>query len=886
MSKAVPKWPLRFLRWFCDPDILEDIEGDLLERYEHRTRQNKPGNWLLIFDVLKLFRPGIIRPFNWMISIGNWGMMSHFFLLTARGFKKERSYTFINLLGLTVTFCVSLMIALYVYDQEQFDSYHHHAENKYRINYNYVKNSDRVALATTTYGLGPAAIDQISGIKQMVRVRPVFSDEGPVISNLDKTRKFQGYGIYYVEKNFLQMFGYPLAQGDPQHALAEPNRIVLTQESAHKFFGEVNPIGQQLHVSGGNLTGDFIISGVLDQLPAGTHLDFDYLIPIDYMLSNYGLYMRNDGWLWENFYTYFELEEGTSPGEVSVLVDQLVQSRVGKNLEGMGKTIESEFQPIVDIYLDPIIDGEGGLHKGNSFYLMIFSIVAFVLLVVASINFINLASARALQKTREVSLRKALGANRRQLLGQFLLEALCFNLLSIGLAVLAVYLLMPSIHAMLGVSLTWSLFEKLVFWEVLAGVILSLSFATGIYPALLSVKSAAIRVSGKCRQVDTKNFSIRKGLIVFQLMISLLLIAGTWIVYQQLQFMQEKELGMQLEKLFVVQGSRTVIEEGNEVRILKQNQFKQRLLAWSDIQAISATSNVPSTGEIWHGGVRRLGQPRTEEQGMDAVMVDRDFSTTYDFDFLSGRTFLPSMNDFDAVIINESALQSLGLKTPVEALNHSIVLEDMDTLKIWGVVKDVNWNSLHEARSPTIFCVNDFAAFLTIKINFDNLSETLNLIEETYRELYPNEPYVSFFLDREFNLQYESEQQFSQLFGSFSLIAIIISGLGILALVTFTLSQRIKEIGIRKVLGANARQLFQLLSIEYVQVLGLAILIGGPFILWGTHSWLNHYAYRMAISYDLFLFPIACITLITLLLITGKILRAMKVNPAKQLRDE
>lgn len=883
MSKQPPKLPLRFLRWFCDPNMVEDIEGDLIERFEHRTQQNKPSKRLLTIDVLKLFRPGIIRPVNLLPEMNHFGMIGHFLLLTTRSFKREKSYTFINLLGLTISFCVSLMIGLYIYDQEQYDSYHLNTTDKYRFNYNFSKNGERVTNANTTYGLGPEVLEQIAGVKQMTRIRPIFADESPAISNMDNTKKFQEYNIYYVEKNFLEMFNYPLVQGDPIDALSAPNNMVLTQETAQKFFGQENPIGKQLHISAGSMTGDFIITGVLDEFPAGTHLDFDYLIPIEFMLTHYGIYTRNDGWTWENFYTYFELEAGKSPEEVTPLIDQLVENRVGHVFESMELTQESTFQPITDIYLDAYIPGDGWLHKGNSTNLLFFSVVALVLLIVACINFINLASARAFKKSEEVTLRKALGANRRQLLGQFIFEALCFVLLAIGLAVLMTYLLIPYINTFIKVQLSWSLLDNWHFWQGLLILVIGLTFATGMYPALLSVKSAAKRTSN---QLGKNSQLIRKGLIVFQLLSSLLLIAGTWLVFQQLQYMQNQELGMALNKLFVVKGSRTVLEEGNDARIRKQKQFKQRLLERSDIHAISATSNVPSTGEIWNGGIRKLGDPRTEERNMDAIMVDSEFIETFDFQLLAGSTFPSSMGDMEAVFINEAALKTLGLQTPVDALEHSVVMENMDTLQIWGVVKDVNWNSLHNSTNPTIFCVNDYAAFLTIKINLNNVRETISTIEDTYRELYPREPYISFFLDQEFDLQYESEARFSQIFGTFSIIAILISGMGILALITFTLTQRIKEIGIRKVLGANTKQLFQLLSNEYVQILGLACLLGGPVIFWGAEAWLSNYAYRLPIRWDLFMVPVSCIFLLTFLMISGKIFRAMQVNPAKQLRDE
>ncbi|MEM7296829.1 MAG: permease prefix domain 2-containing transporter [Bacteroidota bacterium] len=269
MNKQPPKYPLRFFRWFCDPDYVEDIEGDLLERFEKRTNEGRAARWMFVLDILKLFRPGIIRNFEGRQQLNYYGMLKHYFLITFRNFRRQKSYSTINLVGLTVAIFSSLMIWQFIHDQKQYDNYHENEGNKYRVNISTFQNGELLEKsALTTYGLGAEAIEEVSGIKNMVRVRPIFTDEGPVIMNEDRTKKFTSYGAYYVESSFLQFFNYPLEKGYRKTALAGSNDVVLTKETAIKYFGDVDPMGETIIVSAGTFSGNFTVTGVLKELPA------------------------------------------------------------------------------------------------------------------------------------------------------------------------------------------------------------------------------------------------------------------------------------------------------------------------------------------------------------------------------------------------------------------------------------------------------------------------------------------------------------------------------------------------------------------------------------------------------------------------------------------
>ena len=884
-----PYWAKRFFQWYCDPRLGESILGDLEEQFEEDIenfgfrRAKRRFTW----NVIRFFRPGITKKLEGSQSLNNYGMLKHFFLIALRGFRKDRKYALVNLLGLSLSFCICLLIWIYVSNENRFDSYHHNAEHKYRINLNYYKEEGlKLRSVLTTRAMGTEMETSVPGIKNMVRVRPIMEDEGLLIADEDNKKKFLEFNVSYVEPSFLEFFNYPLKRGSTNTALSSPNSIVLTKEAAHKFFNDEDPIGKVLQVKAGSLSGDFTVSGVLDELPSGTHLDFDYLIPIDFLISNYGLYERANGWQLYNFFTYLEVEEEVDQSRMTQQIDELFQDKMRDELNQTAQSVKSSFQPIERIYLDAPIEGEEGLFKGSNFNINAFSIIAVFILIIACINYVNLASAKAFAKKSEVSLRRAIGANKAQLIYQFMTEALMFLALAMLCAITIAYFLLPDFGRFIGSNLDHTLLMSESFILAIVLTVVTGSLVAGLYPALLSLRLDAFNTSKKSN-LTQKGSYFKKSLMVFQLSVSIVLIAGTWLVYHQLTYMQSAKLGVDTQQTFVVKGSRAVVGEGPEVAKSKLNLFKEILIKHSNIEGVCTSSNTPGTGEIWYGGIRKTGDSRDQEIQADAILADKDFTNIYEMKFLAGGPFPEGMSDYEVAIINERAMKALGISNPGDALNFGVILEDMDTMKIHGVVKDVHWNSLHEEIQPTVFGgVKSFAAFLSIKMRPNDLSASLELIEDTYRELYPGDPYEGYFLDEDFNRQYESEQKFAQIFSLFSISALLISSLGLFALISYALAQKVKEIGIRKVLGAGAKQLFLLLSKEYIQIFSIATLIAMPVIFYSAKTWLENYAYRIAIGTELFLAPVFIVALFTLLFISNKILTSMQVDPAKQLRDE
>lgn len=833
-------------------------------------------------------RPSLVKPLSGWKRLNLYGLLKHYITIAFRGLRREKSYTAINFLSFSISTVVGILVWQYVINEQSVDNFHLNSSRKYRINHSYFQNGELVSKeALTTHAFGKEVDEKLESIEQMVRVSPTLLDEGSIISNMDGSKKFMAFGAVYVEKGFLRFFNFPLAKGDPSTALNSMNSIVLTKETAFKHFGTEDPMNKTLHASAGDLSGDFIVTGVLEEFPAETHLDFDYLLPMDFLLNKKSTYARSDGWQWKNFYTYIKLKDNTAATEITKYLDAIIYDNIGDELQDTEQKIHTSLQPISEIYLDPIIKGEITKKKGSFKNILIFSLAAILILFVAAINYINLATVRIFNKKEELHVRQALGARKRQLIAQFFIETLLLGIISFMTALIGVYLLIPSFNDMLGTSISITFPYSPGFWLVSCISLIAISSIVSIYPAVVSIRLYQAKPSRGYNIENKKSNFFRKSLLTLQIFATITIITITWLVFSQLTYVKSKNLGVNLEQIFVVEGPRAIFEEGQNIANLKHQRFTTALLEHSSISAVCASSNIPGRGQIWQGGVRKLGDPRSQEIEGNAVLVNEFFTNVYDFDYLAGEPFRPDTRAYEAVIINESALKGLGLNIsePEMALNHSLVIENLDTLRIQAVVADAHWGSLHQEIQPIVFVINQYPSFYSIKINGD-VKAGVALVESTFEDLYPNDPYTSFFLDEDFNAQYQADQRFGLIFGIFSILAIIISSLGLIAMISFTISQKMKELGIRKVLGASQKQLFQLLSKEYLVFFLIALVLATPLIYLGADRWLSNFAYQIRISVQLFLYPAVCIFLLMLFIVSTKIVAAMKLNPVDQLRDE
>lgn len=810
-------------------------------------------------------------------------MLIHYIKVAVRNIYRNKTYSLINILGLGVGMGVCLLIFQYVHFELSYDNFHPNAKNTYRITQSVI--NDREDLGSkiyTTYGLGPKSKEVVPEVNNFVRVNP--QEEGLIVINTEENVRSQENHIWYVDSNFLQMFDFPLKYGNPESVLDDQVNVVITEEMSEKYFGDTNPVGKVLKISGGLLSGDFIVTGVLKELPINSHLHFDFLLPMNFLLENWRMYKEEDGWGWNNFVTYVTLDNSADLNNVSEKIEYIISTNSVEDIST--EKAKVRLQLLTDIHLKSGFSADIGKNNGQIHNVRIFAIIAVFIILMAWVNYINLSTAQAIHRAKEVGVRKAIGADKKQLITQFLLESGMINLtagiLSIGVA----WFSLPFLHQVLGKEFEFTFLHNPKFWISSLFLLICGTLLSGLYPAFVLSSYKPTTIFGPLKSSAVKGFSLRKSMIVFQFLISILLISGTFLVYQQVLFMKNKDLGMDIQQIVVINGPRVILETDRESLGSLYQTFKTVAANHHSISRASATSQVPGKGYVWTGDVLKLGESDKAKKQANVVFVDTDFFDTYDADFLAKRRFQDQIVPYNHTIINEKALEELGFASPENALKEKILFYN-DTLSIVGVIKDIHWNSLQNDASPMLFLLdNQYGAFFSIQMNLENIQGTINHLESTYHASFPNDPFDYFFLEDDFNRQYQGDQQFGNLISAFSLLAIFIACLGLFGLVSFSASLRIKEIGIRKILGASIQNLMLLLSREYLVLLLISVSLSIPIIVFAAKSWLNNYAYKVDLGMSLILVPFCILLLISFLTVSYTTFSTARANPVKSLKSE
>ena len=816
-------------------------------------------------------------------------MILHYFKIAVRNLLRDKFFSLINILGLAVGMGVCLLIYQYIHFELSYDRFHVNAQNTYRVTQTIIQNGEETGEKVyATYALGPRSKEMVPEIESFVRIH--LQEEGPVVINPENNAMFQEDNVWHVDDSFLQMFDFQLKYGDRGSALKEKYQLVITEQAATKYFGDSDPVGKTLKFSLGSLSGDFVVKGVLKTLPTNSHLQFDFLLPIKHLLENSSQYKETSGWGWNNFVTYITINEATDPDMLCEKFDRVINTHVGERLAKSNKKLKTGLQPLVDIHLKSKYKMDIARNNGNMQDVRFFSIIAIFILFMAWVNYINLSTARSILRAKEVGIRKAIGALRKQLIGQFMMGSFLINFMAAMLAVGLALLLLPTLNSIIGKEIPFNALQNPEFWGWFSIIIILGTILSGLYPALVLSAFRPVSMLKSNKVWGRKGFSLRKGLIVFQFLISVLLISGTYLVYKQITFMKNKDLGIDMEKILVLNGPRVVLEtlqtEGATLGS-KYQVFKNKATGHYSVSSVSAIGTIPGKGYMWNGDIRRLGEPQESGRKGNMVIVDTDFTSTYEFEFLAGEKVKEDILDDKWVIINEQGVKVFGLGSPEDALHEHLINNVGDTLEVAGVVKNVHWSSLRDAHTPILFVLNnEYGAYFSIKMALWNIPETMAHLESAFHAVFPNDPFHYFFLDDDFNRQYQSDLQFGNLFSAFAILAIFIATLGLFALVSFSATLRVKEIGIRKVLGAGIPGLMILLSREYIILLLTANLIAVPVILSGSKAWLDNYAFRIGIGFELFLVPALVLIVISLLTVTYRTYATANANLIKSLRTE
>ncbi|MEM6840681.1 MAG: ABC transporter permease [Bacteroidota bacterium] len=785
-------------------------------------------------------------------------MLKNYLKVAFRNLINNRIYSLINIGGLSVGVATFLLILLWVADELSYDRYHTNADNVYRSIVEWHVGDQEVAYPTTPAPFADFAQDNIPEIENTTRYNLISQS---LFTYEDVP--YQEESGAYADPATLEMFSFEFQEGDPTTALDEPNSVILSQTLADKYFGSESALGKTLRL---NNQHELAVTGVYEDMPKNSHLRFSYLLPFELFLQHHNI--GDDNWNDYNHYTYLQLQEGISAEVISDKIMASFRKRFPESTDNI------YLQPLTEIHLYSNFDLDAS-GKGDIRYVYIFSAVAIFILLIACINFTNLATARSIKRAKEIGLRKSIGAIKRQLVGQFLGEALLYTVIAIAIAVLLAELVLPVYNDLAQKQISLQLLDVRLIGALLI-ITLITSLAAGLYPALFISSFSPTKALKGTFKAGSKGVFLRKGLVVLQFTLSIILIVGTLVIDDQINFIQNKKLGYNKEHVLVVPMSGEIYEVVNT--------FKTALESNPNILNItSASQNLTNIGSST-SGADWAGKAEDQTILLNQLSVDLDFIETFQIEMAEGRAFSRERSaDSTAFILNEEAVKQMGVENPVGMAFSAHGVEGT----VIGVAEDFNFQSVHQAIAPLVLFVSpDWRSNLYIKIDHQNIAEATAEVESVWQEINPAYPFEYQFLDESFNTLYQNEVRTGDLFNYFAFIAIFISCLGLFGLAAYTAELRTKEVGVRKVLGASVSSILLLFSRDYIKLVVIAFLIATPLAYYLMHQWLADFAYRTNISLLVFVLAIAFALLITLLTVGYQSVKAATANPVDSLRSE
>ncbi|MCI0696525.1 ABC transporter permease [candidate division KSB1 bacterium] len=802
-------------------------------------------------------------------------MLKNYFKLTLRHLLKYRTYSFINIAGLAVGMACCILILLYVRDELRYDRFHERADRIYRLTLS-TEEDGQPSNANTSFGQGPALAAAFPEVEAVVRFRKMGWGEKRVFAHNDN--RFYEERFFYADKNVFEVFSFPFLRGNPQTALAEPFSIVITEAMSQKYFGHDNPLGETIALDPYNNGefADYKITGVVKNLPHYSHIKFDFLASFASQKDLADMEGRR-GWGLEAAFTYVLLKPSVSVESVQTKLPAFLEKHVGKD-----HWYSLHLQPLTDIRLHSKLRAELE-PNGDIAYVYIFSAIAAFILLIACINFMNLATAQSAQRTKEVGMRKVVGAVRAELVKQFLIESLCLSLFALAIAFILIEASSPLLNSIVGKQIVIDYATDLPFVMMMLGLALVTGVVAGSYPAFfLSASRPIDSLTGKTSGGRKVAVILRKGLVVFQFAISVVLIVCTTVVYYQMQYVRTKNLGFDREVI--------VIAPLNDPIRNNYRSAKHELLQHPNLLAMTVTEQVPA--KAGNGAGYKI-DGWNESEGLTRFFVDQDFLKTYGIGLAAGRDFDEkiSTDATAAFMVNEAFVRLVAWKSPAEVIGRSIRMsharQDYDG-RIIGVVKDFQLSSFRETVWPLVINVMPMNKlnFISFRIAPQGVTATLEHIRSVWSKFAPSYPLDYYFLDHDFARLHQADQQLGRVFQAFALLAIGIACLGLFGLAAFTAERRTKEIGVRKVLGATVTNVVTLLSKDFVKLVLLANLIAWPLAWYAMNKWLQSFAFRVEMEWWVFALAGGLALLIALLTVSTQAIKAALANPVESLRYE
>lgn len=799
------------------------------------------------------------RVVNLFLESQNWRVMFRNYFVTAfRYLWKQKGFSIINLVGLSIGLCVCYFALTFVAFELSYDNYHEKSDRIFRLVTD-VETPNGKDYLSTTATMAPAIKAAFPEVESAARI---------FLDYLIVQKGQEQYGeekIAYADSSVFSVFTFPLVSGNPRTVLKTPYSIVLSETAARRYFGDKNPLGNTLLINGKEPA---LVTGVMKDMPQNSHFRVDMLVS----LSTLG-----EGWMYNAkrffFYTYLLLPEGYNPSKLTAKLPDFVKT----HLDQKAGKYTLELEPLKRVYLDgkPRGSKSGSSVSGNRSHVYIFSFVAAFVLFIACFNFVNLTTALSVQRAKEIGVRKVLGTTRKLLIFQFLIEAVLITLASFVVATFLCSGLIPFFNDLTVKTISAGIFENVRYLFILFGA----AVLIGIYPAFFLSRFQPVSTLKGGFVSSPRDIVFRKILVVSQFSISIILIVATIVVYQQLHFMQNHELGFKKDHNLVIDF------QYNEQVVDHYESLKDKLAAIPGVATASISSSIPGrSNHLFPTKIENIGNEMQEFQS-DTYFVDYDFLKQYQISVIAGRAF---SKDFttdlkEAILINETAVKSLGFSDPAQVIGKHFSQLNANGLVI-GVVKDFHFRSFQEAVQPlTLRVAPGFFTFLTLNVSSQNMPESIKMIESQWKTLVPDLPLIYFFADEAYNDQYRDEQRFGKLFICFATLAILISCLGLLGLSALSITQRTREIGVRKVMGASVRGIVRLLSVDFIKLVFVSTFIAIPVAWFGMDRWLRDFAYRIDMPWWAFILAGFIAVVIAVATVSFQAIKAALMNPVKSL---
>ncbi|MDJ1493944.1 ABC transporter permease [Cytophagaceae bacterium DM2B3-1] len=809
-------------------------------------------------------------------------MLRNYFKIAMRNLWRNKGFSATNIFGLSIGIATCLLIMLYVLDEISYDRFYSNADRIYRLNSDIKFGGNQMRLAVMPAPTGAALVRDYPLVEAAARIRQTGSI---LVKKGNENIKEDGQNVGYADSTIFKVFSFPMLYGNPDKALTEPHTLVISERIAQKYFGESDVVGKTMILDDKQ---PYKIAGVIQNIPTNSHLKVDFFLTmLDHEDS------KIDNWVSHNYTTYLLLKEGVKPAQVEAVFDNLLLKYVGpqikqafgstlNDLKKSGSYLNYSMMPVSDIHLysDRVAEVSP---NSNVQYVYIFSAVAFFILLIACINFMNLATARSANRAKEVGVRKVLGSYRSSLIYQFLTESILLTGIAFVLALGIGVMLLPLFNDLAGKQMTMSVIEHPLIIPILLLFTLFTGLLAGSYPAFFLSAFEPIQVlKGKLSQ-GAKSSSLRSSLVVFQFLASVFLIICTVVIYQQLTFIQNKQLGFNKEQVLIINDASAL---GNSTE-----SFKNEVLRLEEVKNGTITGYLPVPS--WRSD--NLYFPEGEIRQDKAVSiqswnVDYDYIQTMGMQIIKGRDFDKQLQtDSSGIIINETAAKLFGYSNPIG--RRISALTDFKTQQtraytIVGVVKNFNFESLRQNIGAVCFTLGNAPGNVSFRLNTANISATISKIEAKWKTIAPGQPFNYQFMDEAFTNVYQSEQKVGKLFITFALLAIFIACLGLFGLSAYSAEQRTKEIGIRKVLGASISNIVALLSKDFLKLILIANGIAFPLAYWAMSTWLQDFAFKVNIQWWVFLIAGIAALLIALLTVSFQAIKAALINPVKSLRSE